>query len=264
MKIGIIGCGNIGEELALFAEKENKVEKIFLLDKEVKKAESLLKKLTKGEILASLFELIDKSDLVIEAAHPIVVEEVARKSIDSKKPVMLMSSAGLIGKEYLLEDAIKNNVRIYIPSGAIAGIDGIKTAALGKITSVTITMTKHPKSLKNVPYIIDNSIKLDEIKMKETIFEGGVKEAVAGFPQNINVSATLMLASRFKNIKVKVVVDPGINTNTHEIQVVSEAGTITTKTENRPSPHNPKTSYLAILSAIKTLEQILDTIRVGT
>ena len=264
MKIGIIGCGNIGTELALFADKQENVEKIYLYDKDTEKTENLQRKTDKGKILVSLFELIKESNLVIEAAHPIVVDEIVEKSIDAKKPVMIMSSAGLIGNEYLLESAIKNNVRIYIPSGAIAGIDAIKTAALGKIKSVTITLTKNQKSLNTAPFIVDKKIELDKITEKKTIFEGGVKDAVEGFPQNINVSATLQLASKFKDIKAKVIVDPETTSNTHEICVDAECGKITTKTENVPSPDNPKTSHLAVLSAIKTLEQILDTIRVGT
>jgi aspartate dehydrogenase len=41
-------------------------------------------------------------------------------------------------------------------------------------------------------------------------------------------------------------------------------GLMTTRVENVPSPKNPKTSYLAALSAIATLRSIVEPIKIGT
>ncbi len=100
------------------------------------------------------------------------------------------------------------------------------------------------------------------IKEKKIIFEGELKDAVAGFPQNINVAATLFLASKFENVKVKIIADPDTKFNTHEIEAQGDFGIIKTTTQNLPSK-NPKTSYLAVLSAIQTIKNLMNNIKVG-
>ena len=45
MKVGIIGCGNIGTELALFIDKENGFDLMYLCDVNNDNAQKLKKKL---------------------------------------------------------------------------------------------------------------------------------------------------------------------------------------------------------------------------
>jgi aspartate dehydrogenase len=47
-----------------------------------------------------------------------------------------------------------------------------------------------------------------------------------------------------------VIADPGAERNSHEVVAAGAFGKLTAVTENVPSPANPKTSYLASLSAI--------------
>ena len=96
------------------------------------------------------------------------------------------------------------------------------------------------------------------------IFEGSALEAVKAFPANVNVAATLFLAAEGSEVWVNVVADPGIHVNRHEIEVEGDFGRISTKVENVPSPKNPKTSYLAALSAIATLRSIVEPVKIGT
>ena len=66
------------------------------------------------------------------------------------------------------------------------------------------------------------------------------------------------------NTKVKIIASPAVKKNIHEIRIVSRAADILTRTENILHPDNPKTSYLAVLSAIATLRQILQPVKIGT
>ena len=97
---------------------------------------------------------------------------------------------------------------------------------------------------------------------KKIIFDGSLKEAIDGFPKNINVAATLFLASKFKDIRVKIVADPNAKTNIHGISCEGDFGKISIKTDNLPSS-NPKTSYLAVLSAMQELRNIENNVRIG-
>ena len=64
--------------------------------------------------------------------------------------------------------------------------------------------------------------------------------------------------------KVCIIASPSVKKNIHEILIESSAAKIFTRTENILHPQNPKTSYLAVLSAIATLKQILQPIKIGT
>jgi aspartate dehydrogenase len=270
LKIGIVGCGAIGSSLAKTVKKDLflKAELTALYDLAPEKAGKLSRRLTGKDKLAvkTLDRLVRKADLVIEAAHVNCSLDVARKAVSRGKDVMIMSVGGVVnGFSGLSKAAAANNSRIYIPSGAIAGIDALKAASLGKIRKVVLTTRKNPRSFKGVKYIIDKKIDLGRIKKDTVLFYGSAREAMKLFPQNINVAGILSLAGIGPaRTKVRIIASPDASRNIHEIEIDSQAGRITSRTENVLHPENPKTSYLAVLSAAAALKQILAASRVGT
>ena len=233
-KIGIVGCGTIGSAVAqaIKTNYSDKAELVAVFDIIEERAKKL------GKIMP-VEQLVDAVDLIVEAALPSVSKELVPLVLAKGKEILVMSTGGLLDKK--LEKGV------YIPGGAIAGLDGVLAATKGKISKITLTTTKPPKALG-----------LDDVAEEKTIFEGTVKEAVAAFPKNINVCATLALISKKPNIiKVKIIASPEVKSNTHEVKVEGDFGNITCKMENKPFPDNPKTSYLALLSAVATLEKIL-------
>ncbi len=262
MKTGIIGCGNIGTELALFIDKETDFDLRYLCDINIEHAHELKEKIGNGQKVVSIGDLITNSELIIESASKDAVKGILNAlDLDQQgKKLLIMSTGGII--ENLDSFSKIKNCEIYLPSGAIAGLDAIK-AVSGKIESLILTTTKPVKGLKDAPYVTKNNIALDELNEKKVIFEGNLKEAIEGFPKNINVAATLFLASKFNNIKIKIIADPKAKTNIHEILCKGDFGEIRLKTENLPSK-NPKTSYLAVLSAMQTLRAIKDNVKIGS
>ncbi|HZX44103.1 MAG TPA: aspartate dehydrogenase [Candidatus Nanoarchaeia archaeon] len=262
MKIGVIGCGAIGSVLCKFIDKElPQHELVAINDIDEEKAQKLAKSLQKKPNVASIDEVIGDSWLVIEAVNPSVVRSILEKCITKKKHLMVMSVGGVIQNLELLD---KLTARLFVPSGAICGIDGVKAASIDRIDSVTITTSKNPKSLTGAPFIIENKIELDKIKKKTVIFDGNALSAIRGFPKNINVAATLSLAGiGAEKTKVKIVADPSLSTNNHEIEVVGSFGKIYTRTENVVSPLNPKTSHMAVLSACATLKRLTGFLKIG-
>lgn len=266
MRVGIVGCGVIGSELAQAIDKEiREAQLVALTDIDEKKSKELVNLLKEKPEILSLDELIKRSDLIIEAASKDLVPSLARKVIDQGRDIMIMSVGGLLGNEDLLDLAKKKDCKIYLPSGALAGLDGVKSASVGRIDSITLTTRKPPEGLKGAPYIIRNKIDLDAIIKETVIFEGSANEAVEGFPKNINVSAALSLAGiGAEKTRVRIIADPNLKRNIHEVEVKGEFGRLVSRTENLPSPKNPKTSYLACLSAIATLKGIVSSIKIGT
>ena len=99
-----------------------------------------------------------------------------------------------------------------------------------------------------------------------TVFEGTAKEAVSLFPANINVAALLSLSGiGSERTNVKIVADPDTDKNSHHIEAAGKFGKMTFTIENFPDSDNPKTSRLAILSAIETLKKYCSNdIQIGT
>ncbi|MFH1791505.1 MAG: aspartate dehydrogenase [Candidatus Omnitrophota bacterium] len=267
VKVGIIGCGTIGSEIARACDGVLRgcfrVEALYDIDPG--KSGSLAGVIGCNKVTRDMDELIAVSDLVVEAAGAAAAPAALAKAIEMKRAILIMSVGGLLGSESLLEKARVSGVDVYLPSGAIAGLDGIKAASMAGIEKVTLTTRKPPKGLEGAPYLADKNINLAGISEDTVVFDGSAKEAVSAFPKNINVSAVLSLAGiGADKTRVRIVAVPGLTKNIHEVVVEGPFGVIRTATENVPSPSNPKTSYLAVLSAIAAMKSIAGTVKIGT
>lgn len=270
LKIGVIGCGAIGTQVCKAVDKGTMDMELYAVyDRREEHISRLKAQLvnTDPKVL-EIDEMVKHVDLVVECATQKAVEEVIPVALEAGLDVLILSVGAFASEELfnlVMRLAKKNNCKVYLPSGAVAGLDGLKSGASAEIYSVTLTTTKPPKGLEGAPYIVDNKIDLGKIDSKTIIFEGTAQEAVKAFPANVNVAATISLAGiGFDKTKVRIVANPELERNTHEITVEGEFGKLTTRVENVPSPANPKTSYLAALSAIATLKKISDPIQVGT
>lgn len=269
LRVGIIGCGTIGTEISKALDKKTiDAELVGVYDRNKEHCESLLKKLKNKPEILSPKKLISKADFVVECASQKAVCEFGLSVLKEGKDLMVLSVGALLDSSLLNElilAAKENNCRMYVPSGAIAGIDCLKSASIAKINKVVLSTTKNPLGLKDAPFVLENKIDLTSFREKTLLFEGSAEDAVKGFPANVNVAAALSLAGiGAKETKVRVFVNPKAKENIHEITVEGEFGKLTCRVENVPSPENPRTSYLAALSAIATLKKLTLPLQIGT
>ena len=154
---------------------------------------------------------------------------------------------------------------MYLPSGAIAGLDALKSVR-DELESVVLVTTKNPNSLKGAPFFDSSDIDPEKISEPTVLFDGTAKEAVSLFPKNVNVSALLSLVGLGgNNTSVRVVADPNTDKNMHEISANGKFGNMKIIVENVPDSMNPKTSRLATLSAVELLRQICTKeVQIGT
>ena len=270
LRIGIVGCGAIGTSLAkaIVSDFAPQAKLAALYDIDRNKVLVLVKKL-KAEstvIARSLESLIKRSDLVIEAAAAKSCLAITSSALKKGRDIMIMSVGGIVAQvSQLKKQALKNQAKIYIPSGAVSGIDALKAASQKKIKKIILITRKNPKSFENLDYIKRKGIRLDKIKKDIILFSGNARQAIKFFPQNINIAATLSIAGvGQRRTQVKIIASPKVKRNIHEISIESDVAKISTRVENLLHPDNPKTSFLAVLAAIATLRQILEPIRIGT
>lgn len=178
--------------------------------------------------------------------------------------VGVLLERGLFAK--LSEEAKRSGRMVYAPSGALAGIDGLRAASLAGMKKVVLITTKSRKTLADALLFQITGMAASEVTARTVLYSGSATEAVKLFPANVNV-ATIASLGGMDGVKtdVQVIADPRIRVNVHEFYVESKAGTMKVTLENEPNPENPKTSYLATLSAIETLRSICSGgVKVGT
>jgi len=261
MRITIVGCGSIGSKLAKAADGMSEVKRIYLLDKRKDVAERTAATLQKGIVIDSVEEELYHTDLVIEAASQEAAKEILPKVVARGVDIMIMTVGSLVDDDFrnmVFAKAKASEAKVYIPTGALCGCDGLRSASIDELDEVELISMKGPKSLLGIEYMESRGIDVEKVTERTVIYTGYAREAVKLFPRNINVAATVsLLGIGFDKTKVTVVLDPQIKSNSHELKIKGRFGEMNCHTYNVPEPDNPKTSHLATLSAIAALKRIV-------
>lgn len=265
MKLGVVGLGVIGRAVARAADEGRiPVDVPVAAARAPEKAGAFLASLKNPPRMTNLAGVAEGADAVMEASGGETVEAICRACFSRGKDVILNSVGALLEREDLIEEARRSGSRIFIPSGAIIGLDGLKGASAGRMESVTMTTRKPPASLRGVPYVEERGIDLDAITEPTVIFEGNPLEACRAFPANVNVSAAVSFAGIGpRRTKMRILCDPGADRNVHEVEAVGEFGRSFIRIENVPS-ENHRTGLLTYLSAFAFLRSREATLVVGT
>lgn len=260
LRVGIIGCGAIGSYIAK-AIDEGVVEAdlVAVFDTDTRRAEEVVKRLSnvRPKVVSSIDELISEDiDVVVEAASQEAVKTYAIDILRSGKSLIVLSVGALLNEDLFknaVEVAKEKNAKIYIPSGAIGGLDALKAASIVGIEELVLTTTKSPRALG-----------LNGISSPTTVFYGDAEEAVKRFPLNINVAAAIALATGRKP-KVRVVADPEAKENIHTVYAKGAFGELVITMRNRKIDESARSSLIAALSVIRLLKQLSgETVVVGT
>lgn len=262
--IGVVGCGTLGRTVVrAVVDGRLRVSLAGVTSRSESKAMDFLATLPVSPPYLDLDSLIDRSDLLIEAAGPSAVPQLAERTFRAGKALVVISIGALLDRPDLIQLARERNCRLILPSGAIAGIDGIKAACRGAVDSVLITTRKPPQGLAGAPYLLEKRIVLDGIAEELEVFHGPVREACRGFPDNVNVAAAVSLAGLGPDrTTIRILAVPGLERNCHTVDVRGEFGEFTVRIENIPT-ENPKTGRLTALSILQAIHDAMDPVRIG-
>lgn len=182
-----------------------------------------------GAPVCGLGQLLSlRPDVVLEAAGAEAVRTHLPRLAESGAKLVVMSIGALLAPELwtLVEDMRRRGDRVVLPSGAIAGLDGVAALnALDGLERVELTSTKAPAGWRSAPYLAERGLSLAGIGPERT--------------------------------RVRLVSDPKAARTRHEIVAEGSGGRVATVVESAPNPNNPRSSYLASLSAIATLRSLV-------
>lgn len=263
--IGVVGCGSLGQSILRAVDSGRLAVKVAgVSSRGEERARSFLATLSNPPPLLGLEDLVERSDLLVEAAGGHVVNDLAERAFGKGKDLMVISIGAILEHPELMDLARSSGCRLILPSGAIAGLDAVKGACAGQVDHVRLVSRKPPHALKGAPFLTEHGISLEGLDEERRLFSGPARDAVKGFPDNLNVSAALSLAGIGPDATtVEIWAVPGLTRNCHDIEVEGEFGLLRVHIENIPS-ENPKTGRLTALSILRTIQDETDSVRIGT
>lgn len=265
-RVCIAGLGAIGRVVAIELDKGGipglKLGAVSARDKE--KARDFVRELKQPVPVVDLGELSDHGDIVVECAPAALLSQIAEPVLARQKKLIVLSVGALLSNPHLRQAALDGGGAILVPTGALLGLDAVLAAAEGKIHSVRMITRKPPKGLLGAPFLTENNISVDNLKEPLKIFSGTARDAVKGFPANLNVAVALSLAGVGPDLTtLEIWADPTVTRNTHRIEVDSDSARLTMTIENIPSD-NPKTGVITARSVIALLRKMSAPLQVGT
>ena len=269
MKIGIIGYGAIGQLLAEAIRDGRAGDVSLVAVKDIYDGPPFPQTEDGLPHYSTSIEtfLAQDIDVVVETASQSVLKEYAASVVRSGKDLIVMSVGAFADVgflEKLTDLARRHNCQVLLPSGAIGGLDAISAAGLDEIREVTLTTTKPVRALQGVKSTIEPDLDLNTITAPTLLYEGPAEQAVRRHPKNVNVAAALCLAGiGFKETTVRIIADPHASRNIHKIEAKGKFGELSLGFVLYPAPSNPKTSYLAALSVIRTVKNLTGSVKFG-
>jgi aspartate dehydrogenase len=216
-------------------------------------------------VVESLARLAERADIVVECLPAAAFLEVAEPTLRAGRTLVVASVGQLLAQPQLKDLAVRHGGRIVVPTGALIGLDAVVAAAEGAIRSVKMVTRKPPKGLAGAPHLVANNIDVERITAPTVVFSGSAREAVKGFPANVNVAAALSLAGIGPDrTTIEVWADPTIDRNKHTIEVEADSARFSMTIENVPSEENPRTGKITALSVIACLRKLVSPVRIGT
>jgi aspartate dehydrogenase len=260
-RIGIIGHGAVGSVVADALERGE-------VPGAVLAGVHALSEVPEHRRIDSVAELVAHSDLVVEAASQDALRSYGAGVLAAGRDLLVVSVGALVDdvlRARLVEEAGGSGARLLVTTGAIGGVDLLRAAASsGPIESVTLETVKPTEALAR-PWMTPDL--LDALRRADgpvEVFDGPAREAVAAFPESVNVAATLSLVTiGFDRVRVRIVGDPGAAHVTHTISAAGAAGEWHLVLRNRPSPMNPRTSALTPHAVLRGLHDLGATVVVG-
>lgn len=267
-RIGIVGLGNIGRRVARRLD-EGAVPGACLTtatSRDLAAAAAFCRQLSSPPTVMELAELCDDADIVIESATAAAFPEIARAVLRAGKSLVAVSAAGIPNCPEFLELAAASPGRVRIASGAIPGLDSIRSAAEGRIKAARLTSTVLPSSFSGEPILKKHGVDLETLgRERVRVFKGTAKQAAASFPRHFNVAISLSLAGvPLDLIEVELWIDPTLPGATVQIEVDAEDVTLTMMSRNLPSPENPRTSRIIAPSVLAALRGMIGSVQAGS
>lgn len=256
MQIGIMGEGAIGRYVGQALARRGQGPGVILRRAAATEASDGVPRINE------VADLPEMTGLMIDCAGHAALVQHGAAILERGIPLITLSLGALADdalRDHLAEAARRGLVQLHLASGAIGGLDALRAAAEGGLDEVTYVGRKPPGGWRGSP--AEARLDLDRLTAPGTHFEGTAREAATAYPKNANVAAAVALSGPgFDTTRVKLIADPGISANIHEVHASGAFGRFSFRIEGRALPDNPRSSALAAMSALAAVARHADAI----
>jgi aspartate dehydrogenase len=233
--------------------------------RDIEKGKAVLSAIGCQAAVAPFETLVGQADIVFDCAVAASHAEIAMAALELGCTLLTMNSGALMADPDLFVLAEAKRARIVVPTGGLAGLDGLRAMAGGGLREVRLTSRKPPVSLADAPHVIAQGYDLSALDAPLCVFSGNARDAARLFPANANVAATLSLAGIGPDATaVEIWADPTVTRITQWVHVVSDEAELKLEILSNAMPDNPRTGSLTPLSAIAALRSLTTSLRVGS
>lgn len=228
--LAIIGCGKLATLIAdaYHADLLPDYQLVATYSRTTEKAEYIADQVNARHpeqscrAYGSIEELLaTKPAYIIETASPNALKEFAINALENGSSIVTLSIGAFADQHFynsVIHTAKKYGTKVHIASGAIGGLDVLRTVSLMGSCTASFQTEKGPNSLKNTPVYEDI---LQEEKKK--VFEGNATDAISLFPTRVNVAVAASLASVGPdNMAVSITSTPGFVGDNHRIEIEND------------------------------------------
>jgi aspartate dehydrogenase len=255
-RFAVIGFGAITEEMVRCLAESGEMQRLAgVLVRPARLAEFEGKAGGRFPVVESIEALLGlQPEIVAECAGHGAMRQYAA-TILSHQTDLLCSSVGVLADRALCEELSNlGKAKIWIPSGAVAGIDGLLAARTAGLRQVTYTSAKPPVAWNGTP--AEKKLIGPTREQRTVFFEGSAREAAMLYPKNVNVGATVSFAGiGLDRTQVKLVSDPELSGPLGIIEAEGDFGRFRFDILAYASPRNPKTSLLTAHSMLAAVRE---------
>jgi predicted dinucleotide-utilizing enzyme len=214
-RIGLVGLGYIGRYVyeQISSRPELGLEIAFVHEQAAERLAGLPPEVVLPDIHAFATR---RPDLVVEMAHPAVTCQFGEMFLQETDymPLSMTAFADERLQQRLLETARRNGTCLFIPHGAVVGLENIFEGR-DLWEEVTMVMKKSPK---NLDFSAAPQFKAAGITQATVLYDGPTRAVCPLFPRNVNSHATVALAGiGFDRTRSVLIADPSLDVSVIEL-----------------------------------------------
>jgi aspartate dehydrogenase len=269
MRVALAGFGTVGQDIArrLAAGAIPSVRLAAISARDLAKAARNSADLDPRPLVVPVAELPAHADVVVECATFDAFRSIAEATLFAGKTLLVASPGALATHLDLIDLAQTHGSRIQVATGALPGLDSVRSAREDGIRSVKLTARFRPGPLARMESVLARGLDLSTPPEEPVlIFSGTAREAASAFPHHLNVAAALALAGcGLDETLVEFWADPDATGTFLRVELDSDVVELDLEARNRPSEGVTRTtSRIVAPSIVAALRAMVSPVRVGS
>jgi aspartate dehydrogenase len=241
VRVGLIGLGAIGQQIArgIATGAGGDAELVGVL------VANHTPRQVQAPVFTELAHLLATGpQVVMEAAGPLALAAYAEAIVTGGASLIAASGSALVDvtlRARLEAACARHGTRIYLPAGAVGGLDALAAAAVGGLEDVRLRIVEPGDAA-------------------QVIFRGDAQQGIRQFPSRLNSAAAITFVAG-RDVQLELSQQPAAHGREIELTARGAFGDVLVRM--RPTPTADRLSHIVALSLLACLRRLQQPIVVG-